>query len=306
MSCYWVFLIGRILVIDKIIDIHVHCGNYDDIERNTDSIINDIIQYMLDNKIFMCILLGNSEDKYMCGNNEVVRSLCKLYPNKFAWMCNIDKSDVKDIDRQIEKYKNQGACGIGELILNKRFDDLYYETLFASAQKFNMPVLFHMSPCEGFSYGVIDEPGLPLLEKELNRFSELKFIGHSQVFWHEISGNVSKIPEERNRWGKGPVLPGGRLVYLLDNYKNLYCDLFANSGGCAIMRDIKFGLEFIEKYSDRLLFGSDIWGNGKRYPLLQWMVDMKQKQLIREETFYKICYENATRIFFAGKYIDED
>lgn len=37
--------------------------------------------------------------------------------------------------------------------------------------------------------------------------------------------------------GKGPVKEGGRLVCLMRNYKNLYADLSANSGGCAaIMR----------------------------------------------------------------------
>ena len=42
-----------------------------------------------------------------------------------------------------------------------------------------LPVLFHMSPKEGFQYGVVDGPGLPLLEENLKRYKGLKFIGHS-------------------------------------------------------------------------------------------------------------------------------
>ena len=59
-------------------------------------------------------------------------------------------------------------------------------------------------------------------------------------------------------WGKGPVKEGGRLVCLMRNYKNLYADLSANSGGCAIMRDEKFGLQFLEEFQDRLMFGTDM------------------------------------------------
>ena len=43
----------------------------------------------------------------------------------------------------------------------------------------------------------------------------LIFIGHSQPFWHEISGDALASPEERNQWGKGKVYSGGRLIYLL-------------------------------------------------------------------------------------------
>mgnify|MGYP000346850352 CR=1 FL=1 len=59
-------------------------------------------------------------------------------------------------------------------------------------------------------------------------------------------------------WGRGPVREGGRLVCLMRNYKNLYADLSANSGGCAIMRDEKFGLQFLEEFQDRLMFGTDM------------------------------------------------
>lgn len=34
-----------------------------------------------------------------------------------------------------------------------------------------------MSPKEGFQYGVVDGPGLPLLEENLKRYKGLKFSG---------------------------------------------------------------------------------------------------------------------------------
>lgn len=282
----------------KIIDAHVHCGSYMDSMEEVECIICNINQYMKDANIDKCILLSNSQNDKICGNNDMVHELVEQHPDKFAWMCNLDGCKVTELYKQLENNKMRGACGIGELMINKKFDDPFYEKIFSVAQKLNMPIVFHMSPSIGFSYGIVDEPGLPLLEKALYKFSELNFIGHSQVFWHEISGNASTIPEVRSKWGNGQVLPGGRLIYLLDNYKNLYCDLSANSGGCAIMRDPQFGLKFLEKYSDRLIFGSDITGNGYRYPLLQWMLDMVHKQLIKKDILYKICFKNAHNLFF--------
>lgn len=86
-----------------------------------------------------------------------------------------------------------------------------------------------MSPKEGFQYGVVDGPGLPLLEENLKRYKGLKFIGHSQPFWHEISKDAPATPKERMKWGEGAVCPGGRLPYLFETYENLYGDLSANS-----------------------------------------------------------------------------
>ncbi|MGJ5627575.1 amidohydrolase, partial [Mediterraneibacter gnavus] len=112
---------------------------------------------------------------------------------------------------------------------------------------------------EGYEYGIVDEPGLPMLEEALEKYPGLKFIGHSQPFWHEISQDAKPDLKSRMEWGRGPVREGGRLVCLMRNYKNLYADLSANSGGCAIMRDEKFGLQFLEEFQDRLMFGTPIW-----------------------------------------------
>ena len=89
-----------------------------------------------------------------------------------------------------------------------------------------------------------------MLEEALEKYPGLKFIGHSQPFWHEISQDAKPDLKSRMEWGRGPVREGGRLVCLMRNYKNLYADLSANSGGCAIMRDEKFGLQFLEEFHE--------------------------------------------------------
>jgi len=118
-----------------------------------------------------------------------------------------------------------------------------------------MPVTFHIGN-KGHDYGVVDEPGMPRLEKVLGMFPRLRFLGHSQKFWAEISGDCTA--DIRNGYPKGKVVPGGRVVELMRKYPNLNCDLSAGSGFNAISRDPDFGYAFLEEFQDRIFYGTDI------------------------------------------------
>lgn len=172
-------------------------------------------------------------------------------------MKKIDLKDIETVYDRLAFCKANGAIGIGELMINKKIDNPFLEALFTAAEKLELPVTIHLSPEEGFKYGIADEPGLPLLESLLIRHPNLKILGHSQTFWIEMSGDAPKDKEGRYKMGKGPVLPGGRLPELFSKYPNLYGDLSANSAGKAIMRDPEFGLAFLDTYADRLFFATD-------------------------------------------------
>lgn len=111
--------------------------------------------------------------------------------------------------------------------------------LFAAC---DMPAIIHINTTTEKSYGICDELGLPRLEKVLKAYPNLKLIGHSAVFWAEISGDITE--ETRNGYPTGKVQPGGRITELMHKYPNLYCDLSAASGHNAIMRDPEFGMAF--------------------------------------------------------------
>lgn len=117
------------------------------------------------------------------------------------------------------------------------------------------------------------------------------------TFWIEISGDAPKDKEGRYKAGKGPIIPGGRLIELFDKYPNLYGDLSANSGGRAIMRDPYFGLQFLETYADRLFFATDMLTSDMVYPLGDWLDEQVANGKLSQETYDKICYKNAQRIF---------
>jgi len=154
-----------------------------------------------------------------------------------------------------------------------------------------------MSPEEGYSYGVVDAPGLPLLEEVLKKHPKLKILGHSQTFWIEMSAGAPTDKEGRNSWGDGPVIPGGRVPELFAKYPNLYGDLSANSGSRAIMRDPEFGLQFLETYADRLFFATDMVNKDMVFPLGAWLDEQLAAGKLSQSAYRKICFENAQRIF---------
>ena len=243
------------------------------------------------------VLMSSGEKGMPFGTNAQNRAICEKYPDRYAWMCNLSPKNPKTVYDRLALYKSQGAIGIGELTYNHKLSDPFLQAVFAAAEKLDMPITIHMSPEEGYSYGVVDDPGLPLLEEVLRKYPNLKILGHSQTFWIEMSSDAPKDKKSRNQWGNGPVIPGGRVPELFEKYPNLYGDLSANSGSRAIMRDEAFGLAFLEKYADRLFFATDMVNKDMVFPLGAWLDRMAAEGKLSEEAYEKIVRGNARRIF---------
>jgi predicted TIM-barrel fold metal-dependent hydrolase len=193
-------------------------------------------------------------------------------------------------------WKEHGCKGIGEVTANLRFDDPLMQNLFRHAEANRLPLTFHLAPKQGGFYGIVDELGLPGLETALRDYPGLTFIGHSQPFWAEISGDLRE--EDRNRYPKGPVVEGGTTVRLFRTYPNLFGDLSpaAGSGYNAISRDPGFGYAFLEEFQDRLLFGSDICDPRNPLDLIPFLNNAVQKGHISRVAYEKICYKNAEKL----------
>ena len=154
-----------------------------------------------------------------------------------------------------------------------------------------------MAPFTGNNYGIVDLPGMPGLEQCLQRFPNLKFFGHSQVFWCEIG----QYRGQHVRFGypTGPV-DEGRIPQLMRKYPNLYGDLSAGSGCNALMRDRAYAAKFLTEFQDRLMFGMDICspeGERKSHNKLGgFLRDMLAKGDITDAVFNKVVRGNAERI----------
>ena len=158
-----------------------------------------------------------------------------------------------------------------------------------------MPVTIHIAPKFGDFYGIVDELGLPRLEKMLKKHKKLKIFGHSLLFWSEISGDVTD--ETRNSYPTGKVTEG-RLAELMREYDNLYCDLSATSGSNALMRDPEYAARFIEEFSDRLMYGCDICATFQRFSFAfnDFLDKMYDDKMISAENYYKLVRGNAERL----------
>jgi len=79
-------------------------------------------------------------------------------------------------------------------------------------------------------------------------------------------------------------------------YPNLYGDLSAGSGFNAISRDPDFGYKFLEEFSDRLMFATDICNPANVIKLGPWLDESVDNGCITFENYKKICRDNAISI----------
>lgn len=281
------------------IDVHMHLSL-----KQTTTIINgeklasveEMLPIMDKYGIKKSILMSSGE-KDVLMDNEEIRNICKIYPDRFVYLAMFDLNDINNLEERIVEEVNLGAKGIGEFTTNVAFDDPKMLKLFEILEKRNLPLLFHMTPELGNYYGVYDEPGLPKLEYILRKFPNLKIVAHSQPFWYEMTDHESSTPDERNTYPVGPIVKEGRVQELLRKYPNLYGDLSANSGGNAIMRDVEYGYKFLEEFKDQLMFGTDLYCVDQYFPLGDFLEEALHSKKINQDTYDKITRENAKKIF---------
>lgn len=282
----------------KRIDIHLHLAFENDSRENpqTDT-YKQMLEHFKELNIEKGIVVTGGEMLPEYPSNEDCIKIFRADPEHFAWMCSPEPLCAETVYETLKSYKENGAVGVGELTTGLPLSDPKLAALFDAAGKLGLPVTMHMSPKENFTYGVIDEPRLPLLEECLKKFPDTIFVGHSAVFWCEISGDAADEPQNRDAFPSGPVALGGRITELLEKYPNLYCDLSATSGGQAIRRDEKHGLAFLEKFADRMMFATDMSRVGRAYPLWRWLDEKAESGELSIETYKKICFKNAQRLY---------
>lgn len=286
----------------KKIDIHAHATAFRSLTPYTWLTGNELVEMYDKLGIEKGVLLPIISPEGMTAtlSNEGTKMVVDEHPDRFVWFCNVDPRSIRntvnsDLSYLLEYYKKLGAKGLGELTSNIYVDDPKMDNLFRHCEECDMPVLFHISPAPGVNYGMVDEMGLPRLEKMLKKHPNLKFIGHSQPFWCEISSDITE--EKRNGQPKGKVVPG-RLTELMREYENLYCDLSAGSGSNAMMRDPEHAASFMTEFADRIFYGCDICAVTNTHPFYfrDFFDKMYEDNCISDTVYRKICRENAVKL----------
>lgn len=289
------------------IDVHTHVTPSKTVTRpdkttytTPDELLAKLDRAGIDKAVLLPMPVPEGNHRHV--STEEVLEIAAAHPDRFIPFCNLDPRQISNSPDtnfmpHLEYYKAAGCKGIGEMTANLAFDDPLVENLVRQCEVVSMPVLFHIGPQFGGCYGLVDDLGLPKLERMLQKFPKLTVIGHSQPFWSEISADVTV--ETRNSYPKGTVTPG-RLTELLRNYGNLYGDMSAGSGYNAVSRDPEFGYQFMEEFQDKLLFGTDICAPHNDTPLVPFLRDAAEEGKISEEAFEKISWRNADRLLRLG------
>ena len=292
-----------------LIDIHVHCHKkrHPKVTRHNGSqyptpeqLIAMMDKNGVDRSVVLCTVSPECRNTLVLP--EETLEICARYPQRLVPFCNLDarylRNDTNaDFRPLLEAYKEMGCKGVGEYFPTMPFDDPLNMNLLGQVEEMGLPLTFHIAPRVRGYYGLVDEVGLPRLEKVLQTFPQLNFLGHSQPFWAEISTDVTNAA--RTGYPKGKVTPG-RVVELMRKYPNLLGDLSAGSGFNAISRDPEFGYGFMEEFQDKLYWGTDIANVPQELPIVDYFKKLKAEKLISEDAYEKITWRNANRLLGLG------
>lgn len=232
--------------------------------------------------------------------------ICEQYPGRFIPFCNLDPRIARhpdqitaaDFDHLLGQYKELGCRGIGEVTARIPWWSHPMQCLLEACNKLGFAFTFHTITPDVNSYGIVDEIGCPGLEHVVKRFPNVKFFGHSQGFWSEISGVVP--PEDKNSYPRKPVEPGGFIPRMMRECPNLFGDLSAGSGLNALQRDPAHAYTFMEEFQDRLLLGLDFCSVTNDMQHITWLTECRDQGHIPEHVYENIMWRNANRLLDLG------
>jgi hypothetical protein len=283
------------------IDIHTHIGRWG-LEREASVDEHELLRQMNRLGIDKAVVLplGMTPECFItAGYTEIILEVYQRHPDRIIPFCNLDprSGNSPDVDFSwlLGEYKEAGCKGLGELTANIPFDDPMCMNLYHHCGKVGLPVIFHLAVAAARGlYGVVDEMGMPRLERALNEYPETVFIGHAMAFWSEIAAQVDEAT--RGGYPTGPIDAPGRTVHLLKTYPNMYGDLSAGSGFGALTRDPDFGYWFLEECQDKLLFGTDICHANQEIEIVDYLNQARADGRITETCYRKIAHENAAKL----------
>lgn len=163
----------------------------------------------------------------------------------------------------------QGVRVCGEVKLRLNYDEPCMLEIFHLCAQYALPVVLHIDTDTKWWYG----GGLDVLEHVLRQCPDTVFLGHAPGFWERFGPNAGGAQNAET---------------LLRKYKNLYCDISANSGYRALNRDVRYTRAFLETFADRVLYGRDMFENIHR--------EFLDSLGLEQDIMAMICGMNAERL----------
>jgi len=222
-----------------------------------------------------------------CGGNDTCIRIAREHPDEYLFFVN-EVPDLPGARDTLAKYLRMGGLGIGEQKFSLPCDSPPIEMVAEVAGEFGVPVLMH------FQHGMYNL-GFENFHKTLEKFPNVKFIGHAQTFWAYTDAKC----DPTKMYPGGKVTPGGLTDRYLADYPNMLADISAGSGLNFLNRDESHAREFLDRHQDKILFGSDCNDRVGRGPTCQgWLTIRAVRRLATSKAVErKILYENARKLF---------
>ncbi|MHC4884291.1 MAG: amidohydrolase family protein [Planctomycetota bacterium] len=238
-------------------------------------------------------------ETYLPQSNEDILDMCEASGGRFIPFCNLDprgmtNSPEAPLGLWLEHYRLRGCKGIGEVMPNLPFEDPRCQNLFRCVEQAGLPLIFDISDRIGGDYGFYDDAGLPQLEATLKAHPDLIILGHGPAFWSEI-GKLER-EEDRGGYPRYSFEEEGAVPKMMRTCPNLYGDLSAGSGFGALARNRDYAIQFLNEFSDRLLFGTDICSAEQGLPLAAFLLELREEGHLSDEVFEKIARGNAEEL----------
>ncbi|MDY7010780.1 MAG: amidohydrolase family protein [Planctomycetota bacterium] len=203
----------------------------------------------------------------------------------------LESNAAKWLDAAIRMYDIRA---FGEWKCRMLLDDPRCIELFRLAGQRDLPVVLHID----VPYRPDEEEGemkyrpewyggtVANLERAMQACPNTIFVGHGPGLWREISGDADTAI---GLYPEGPIIEGGRLLRLMEDYPKLFLDLSAGSAKAALRRDLDFSKIFVLKYHERMLFGRDCYSDD--------LHEFLQSLSLPDEAVENIYHRNAERLF---------
>jgi predicted TIM-barrel fold metal-dependent hydrolase len=271
------------------IDAHLHIGHKG---RSLEDTIRHIEGIGADRAVCLPIETADGEYEWL---TDYVVSAFEKFPDRVIPFCHVDVTR-EDAVEVLEKRASTGIFkGYGEQKQHIPLDHPGLERVLAFCNEMAWPVTWHFQEGErGYNQGIGH------LESLLKKFTNIKFIGHAQSWWANISADVP--PATETMYPRGPVVPGGLADQLLSDYEHMYADLSAGSGLGALGRDEAFSAGFLARHRKKLLFATDCAckdGAGGDHPqgcFANKSLPFLKRMVTDKDALEDILHNNAVRV----------
>ena len=259
--------------------------------------VDKLIKAMGNAGISKTFLVGSPQETIFGGegfseydkNNKQILEIIKAYPDRFNALCTLDPRDNQSLEK-LKECIDGGAKGLklysGHYASFYKYIGPLNRTEMGKVYKYceenNIPILFHINPGKGNLMVEFED----LLIKYPNLIVNCPHFCLSSV---KLS----------------------RLEYIFDNYPNVYTDVsfgfFAKDGFERLSKNVTKYANFIKKYGDRFMFGTDMVVTSNKRKSTEWTYNLTMcyRNMLEKERY--ICsVGNEINGEFNGLRLDEE